>query len=78
MHLGYDKNAALGTFTSLHNGNTTGTLWKSEGDQQSENSIIPMMLRIELLLETSRSMCLEVGVTLFSTPVRTLILRCRI
>lgn len=34
MQLGYDKNGSLGTFTPLYNGNISGTIWKSEGDQQ--------------------------------------------
>jgi len=34
MELGYDKNASLGTFTAQYNGNISGMLWKSEGDQQ--------------------------------------------
>jgi hypothetical protein len=34
MQLGYDKNASLGTFAALYNGNIAGTIWKSEGDQQ--------------------------------------------
>jgi hypothetical protein len=38
MQLGYDKDGALGTFSANgqynFNGNITGTLWKSEGDQQ--------------------------------------------
>jgi RHS repeat-associated protein len=34
MQLGYDKNASLGTFAALYNGNIAGTVWKSEGDQQ--------------------------------------------
>jgi RHS repeat-associated protein len=34
MELGYDKHAALGTFSPQYNGNISGSLWKSEGDQQ--------------------------------------------
>lgn len=34
MQLGYDKNASLGTFSPQHNGNISGTIWKSEGDQK--------------------------------------------
>jgi RHS repeat-associated protein len=34
MELGYDKNASLGTFAHEYNGNISGMLWKSEGDQQ--------------------------------------------
>jgi RHS repeat-associated protein len=34
MELGYDKNASLGTFGHAYNGNISGTIWKSEGDQQ--------------------------------------------
>ena len=34
--LGYDKNGALGTYnTPQYNGNTSGTIWKSKGDQQN-------------------------------------------
>jgi RHS repeat-associated protein len=33
MELGYDKNASLGTFSPLYNGNISGMLWKGEGDQ---------------------------------------------
>ncbi|MCP9750044.1 hypothetical protein EGI32_03545 [Ferruginibacter sp. HRS2-29] len=32
--LGYDKNASQGTFAAQYNGNISGTIWKSEGDQQ--------------------------------------------
>ncbi|MBX3252490.1 MAG: hypothetical protein KF862_00005, partial [Chitinophagaceae bacterium] len=32
LELGYDKNAGLGTFTPLYNGNIAGMLWKSAGD----------------------------------------------
>lgn len=35
MQLGYDKNGSLGTFTPQYNGNISGTIWKSEGDQQN-------------------------------------------
>ncbi|AXY78527.1 hypothetical protein D3H65_05345 [Paraflavitalea soli] len=34
LELGYDKNGSLGTFTPQYNGNISGALWKSEGDQQ--------------------------------------------
>jgi RHS repeat-associated protein len=34
MQLGYDKDPVAGTFHPLFNGNISGTLWKSEGDQQ--------------------------------------------
>jgi hypothetical protein len=34
MQLGYDKNGSLGTFTPMYNGNISGTVWKSEGDQE--------------------------------------------
>lgn len=34
MELGYDKNGAMGTFSPQFNGNISGTIWKSEGDQQ--------------------------------------------
>jgi RHS repeat-associated protein len=34
MQLGYDKNGSLGTFIPQYNGNISGTIWKSEGDQQ--------------------------------------------
>jgi RHS repeat-associated protein len=34
MQLGYDKNGTLGTFTPQYTGNISGTIWKSEGDQQ--------------------------------------------
>ncbi len=34
MQLGYDKNGTLGTFTPQYNGNISGAIWKSEGDQQ--------------------------------------------
>jgi len=35
MQLGYDKDAALGTFVNKQfNGNISGSLWKSEGDKQ--------------------------------------------
>lgn len=34
MQLGYDKNGTLGTFLPQYNGNISGTIWKSEGDQQ--------------------------------------------
>jgi RHS repeat-associated protein len=34
MQLGYDKNASFGAFTPQYNGNISGTIWKSEGDQQ--------------------------------------------
>ncbi len=34
LQLGYDKHGSLGTFTPKYNGNISGTLWKSEGDQQ--------------------------------------------
>jgi len=34
MQLGYDKNGSLGTFAPQYNGNISGTIWKSEGDQQ--------------------------------------------
>lgn len=34
MELGYDKNASFGTFLPKYNGNISGTIWKSEGDQQ--------------------------------------------
>ncbi|MGN6419390.1 MAG: RHS repeat-associated core domain-containing protein [Pseudobacter sp.] len=32
--LGYDKNPASGTFNPVYNGNISGALWKTEGDQQ--------------------------------------------
>jgi RHS repeat-associated protein len=32
MELGYDKNPVAGTFSSVYNGNISGTIWKSEGD----------------------------------------------
>ena len=31
--LGYDKNGAIGTYNPLYNGNISGTIWKSKGDQ---------------------------------------------
>ncbi|MEP7373201.1 MAG: DUF6443 domain-containing protein [Chitinophagaceae bacterium] len=34
MQLGYDRNGGLGTFVPRYNGNISGTIWKSEGDQQ--------------------------------------------
>jgi Domain of unknown function (DUF6443) len=34
MELGYDKNPQLGSFVPKYNGNISGTLWKSTGDQQ--------------------------------------------
>jgi len=34
MELGYDKNPSFGNFTPLYNGNISGMVWKSEGDQQ--------------------------------------------
>lgn len=34
MELGYDKNGVLGSFAPQLNGNISGTIWKSEGDQQ--------------------------------------------
>lgn len=34
MQLGYDKNPVAGSFTPQLNGNISGTIWKSEGDQQ--------------------------------------------
>jgi RHS repeat-associated protein len=34
LELGYDKNGSLGSFTPQYNGNISGALWKSEGDQQ--------------------------------------------
>lgn len=33
MELGYDKHPGLGTFAPQYNGNISGTLWKSQGDQ---------------------------------------------
>ncbi|OQP55780.1 DUF6443 domain-containing protein [Niastella populi] len=35
MQLGYDKNGIQGTFAPQYNGNIGGTIWKSEGDQQT-------------------------------------------
>lgn len=32
--LGYDKNGILGNYTPQYNGNISGTIWKSKGDQQ--------------------------------------------
>lgn len=34
MELGYDKNANMGTFSPQFNGNISGVIWKSEGDQE--------------------------------------------
>ncbi|WP_206513799.1 DUF6443 domain-containing protein [Pseudoflavitalea rhizosphaerae] len=34
LQLGYDKNPVTGTFIPSFNGNISGTIWKSEGDQQ--------------------------------------------
>ena len=34
MELGYDKNPSVGAFAHEYNGNISGMLWKSEGDQQ--------------------------------------------
>ena len=34
MQLGYDKNPVTGTFDPLFNGNISGAIWKSAGDQQ--------------------------------------------
>ncbi|MBW7893027.1 MAG: RHS repeat-associated core domain-containing protein, partial [Chitinophagaceae bacterium] len=34
MELGYDKDASIGTFTDRYDGNISGVIWKSEGDQQ--------------------------------------------
>ena len=33
MEMGYDKNADLGTFSPIYNGNISGMIWKGEGDQ---------------------------------------------
>ncbi len=32
--LGYDKNGSLGTYVPQYNGNISGTIWKSKGDNQ--------------------------------------------
>jgi hypothetical protein len=34
MQLGYDKNGSFGSFTPQYNGNISGTIWKTKGDQE--------------------------------------------